>query len=307
MNLRRRGEKRPGEPTVVGTCGKDSGEFAGDAASVERAGASAVGSEAVEPERRVRETLAMLAERTRRAARWRFVFGSVAGLTYIGSQAARILHCVPAFHRGRLWINVELGLWLVSILAGSIGLIAQGFWRRSARLLGALDDVRCAGPLLESMAQASAQHVLSRRAAPNVEPVLTRILSRFAPSDNALLTQEQLRTVYGLLGSLDPAGHTDFMIAALHAVAQVGDAEAIPTVAKLAQKPSIGPRTARVRNAARECMPLLKSRAGDNLARRTLLRPAHGVDTGGEQLLRPAGGENPASDNLLHPAGSDTD
>ena len=80
-------------------------------------------------------------------------------------------------------------------------------------------------------------------------------------------------------------------IAALKALEQVGDASAVPVVEKLTQMKPRTPGQEKIKQAAIECLPMLRTKSKEVETARTLLRASHGQDARPYTLLRPANGE----------------
>jgi HEAT repeat protein len=173
---------------------------------------------------------------------------------------------------------------------------------RAAKRLVGLQDPRAVGPLLDMLVASSNIRWEEVRTA------LIRLLPRLRASDEPFLTAHHLTTLTYLLrqpgmwyNRPDKSG-TDLRVEILKALAQVGDEQAISTVEELAANA----KSEAVRQAALECLPILKARVEEGRPGRTLLRPAHSEDDPGLSLLRPASGNhNPDTEELLRPAARD--
>lgn len=118
-----------------------------------------------------------------------------------------------------------------------------------------IKDVRAIGPLIDILGT-PASHTSELGVGP-----LTHLLRQVQSSDSYLLDR-RYRAI--LCGHLDHLGHSwngadiAFVVAILHALEQVGDAEALPHVGQLAHRPpSPAPE---VQAAAVRCMEVLRSR-----------------------------------------------
>ena len=141
-----------------------------------------------------------------------------------------------------------------------------------------------------------------------IQAALTTLLPQMRASDAKLLTPFALRTIYMWLAV--PADYSTIdaypdalRIASLKALEQVGDSSAIPYVERLATLQMITPVKAQLKQAAIECLPLLRANCGEVKAARTLLRASHAEDARPDTLLRPASGAGGAKpQELLRPS-----
>jgi hypothetical protein len=138
---------------------------------------------------------------------------------------------------------------------------------------------------------------------------LTRLLPRLQASDAPLLNNTQRAILCRWLDrwAMDKRDEkrNDFTIAILRALAQVGDAQAVPSVQRLATIQAKTPAQVRVRDEAAACLPFLEVRADQQHARQTLLRAATASAEPSEVLLRPATGAITADpQTLLRPSHS---
>ena len=162
------------------------------------------------------------------------------------------------------------------------------------QLLVGLDDVRVVGFLTESM------HSLNEKYRAAVRDALTRLLPRVRQSDAKYLTVFRRKL---LLQQFDlPRRPTSFLLAILKAMEQVGGAEAIPVVSRLARGEGRAAKDSALKAAAQECLPYLEARAEGRELRDTLLRSSSAAEVAPETLLRPAPAtsEEPANE-LLRP------
>jgi hypothetical protein len=118
-------------------------------------------------------------------------------------------------------------------------------------------------------------------------------------SDAHLLTDDQLDALCRCMKEDRPL----LVLAILEALKQVGGERAIPHVEKLLDKTYASGRRDIVARAAADCLPVLRVRAEQQRAARTLVRAASAPDEPSNILLRPAGTSMPApADQLLRPA-----
>lgn len=219
----------------------------------------------------------------------------VALLGFIGITVVPLLSW--CYSRKHLDLNENYYL-AAAVVAGALGWLAVARHQEQT-LLSAIrqsGDVDCIGPLLEASRVRGIDQEI-------VVGALTRLLPRVTPSDEALLSRGQRAILFALLRPpQDPVAvlhsplllgvyqREEFIVAALKAIAELADREAIPVVVELAYGP-----LPRVAAAARACFTSLE----DSLARRelasTLLRPAGPS----QDLLRPAPPAATDEDTLL--------
>ena len=127
-------------------------------------------------------------------------------------------------------------------------------------------------------------------------------------SDVNLLTPKHYEALYSVLksgcGDSAPFAYlTDFRLAILKALEQVGDERAIPAVQRIAVTPAFLPTAKRLREAAERCLPLLQSNHQTIEATKTLLRASSAEQASPETLLRAAEfAPDAAPDKLLRAA-----
>lgn len=214
----------------------------------------------------------------------RFVWGAAIGA----------LHCIViATILGVLGANPgSFGYMYVMICAACGSALAPTRLQRAlARRVAALDDLRAVGPLCEALDR---QDAATKKIALGELP---RLLLRLRASDRALLNAEQHKALCKAMAE----GETEFRMAALHAIEQIGDETALPLVEALAKKkPSKKKNDESAIFRAREVLAALKERIEKEKDASTLLRPAMGQDA---ELLRPAGhGGGESAEELLRPA-----
>ncbi len=154
--------------------------------------------------------------------------------------------------------------------------------RHLMRKLAACDDVAGVGVLIETLEwpDRRAQEVAAR--------ALIRLLPRLRASDARLLTQPQRACLYRMLRMRYAGRDGALILAILQALQQVGDEAAIPYVRRLASSAAFTPTQRKVKQAAEECQPYLKSSADLQRASQTLLRASAQENVAEDGLLRPA-------------------
>lgn len=172
--------------------------------------------------------------------------------------------------------------------------------KRVLSALAARDDLRITGPLLEST---TADDVATRQMAMQM---LSRLLRRFQASDAKHLTESQYILLLRTLTRSE--GNTDYFVAALQALEQIGDLRALPIVEGLAKGRRMTMDPKRVQAAARACLPYLQVRCDNQRASQTLLRASASSATPSADLLRPARDTSATeSDHLLRPQNTPLD
>ena len=161
---------------------------------------------------------------------------------------------------------------------------------RVIRALACCEDLRVIGPLCERMDEADED------AQWRAHLSLKSLLPRLRPCDSELLNSAQKMRIYQLLHSRD----AQTCLAALQAVANVGDHRALPPVQMLAHSANLD-----IRQAALIALPALQERARREQESQTLLRGASAPVMGGDILLRPAPPVHPVNpDEMLRAASS---
>ncbi len=140
--------------------------------------------------------------------------------------------------------------------------------RSISNALSEIEDVRVIGPLLETLASATTFN--KNKVKQGLEQAFALVCSSAIP-----LGSIQKRAIKDILHSSDPM-ETQFKIELLKVLPQLGDETFIPIVENLTLGRSI--RLRNVRNAARECLPSLLSRAEQLSVSRYLLKPSTGTD-----------------------------
>jgi hypothetical protein len=122
---------------------------------------------------------------------------------------------------------------------------------------------------------------------------LTTLLPQLNASDAHLLNERQRECLYRLLRGTTTFKVTlrhvaDFRLSVLKALEQIGDAKAIPVVERIANMRVKTPEQTEIRDAARNCLPLLRANAGNIASDLTLLRASANAEVDTETLLRAA-------------------
>jgi HEAT repeat protein len=171
-------------------------------------------------------------------------------------------------------------------------------WKHTdaAKRLAHYDDVRGIGPLIEALEwpDSEMQHIAARS--------LTDLLTRVRASDYGLLNARQRSVLYRTLNMSRARTFPKLLISILKALEQIGDAEAVPYVERLAHGFALLDSQREVRVAAQDCLPFLRDRARLTSQSQTLLRASHVSETHNDALLRPVQSTQTADpDQLLRP------
>jgi len=176
------------------------------------------------------------------------------------------------------WHLVLFWCMLATFLANAVLNKSPDNGRRQLVLLGQnLEDVRFVLPLLRLLYEPTHD---------KPDPVLADVLKRLLPRlryRDAKHWKTEDRSL--LLLPLQNRGDADLTLCALRALEQVGDENAIPIVERLA---SMFMSDARIADAARECLPYLRTNVEQSRQSQTLLRATQPVFDLGVSLLRPA-------------------
>jgi len=163
------------------------------------------------------EMLAVLRQESRKRARWKKVS--------IGIGVSLIVLVLSVSIYGRS-ISVQSLFALLAPL--SLLFAATAASQKQQAVVAAItqfDDVRAVGPLAEAL-EFPGEHI-----APIVQKTLIRLLSRLKASDASLLKPAQR----ACLNRAIQGGNTELTLAILKAWEQIGDADAIPEVQRLAE------------------------------------------------------------------------
>ncbi len=146
---------------------------------------------------------------------------------------------------------------------------------------------------------------------------LTELLPNLRANDVHLLHSRHRTVLNRILGSLpEEIGRKDirelfcdtsareaaFRVAILEGYQQIGEADALPIVERLANMDATTNGQRSIKEAAIECLPYLRIRVEQQTAHGSLLRGSSATSVSGESLLRPASASYTApSDELLRP------
>ena len=171
---------------------------------------------------------------------------------------------------------------------------SQTIPRFDAQEIARMGGVKAVVPLLVAFQPAS------RKQRKEVEAALTMLLPQMKASDAHLLTSDARNQIQRWLGkyvntAMDISCPDKLRIAALKALEQVGNPDDIELVERLANLKARSPAKARVKQAAIECLPMLKVHCGEVASARTLLRASNAEDARPETLLRAASSTTKAS------------
>ena len=171
---------------------------------------------------------------------------------------------------------------------------ASNAQRQGAQLLAKLDNIRAVNLLTDALMWQDKEVARSAREA------LVRLLPRLKQSDVEYLTLDRRKILLKQFNSLK--ANPELLLAILKAMEQVGGAEAIPTVSRLAAGRGLNSKRPGIQAAAQVCLPYLQARAEGRELRDTLLRSSSAAEVAPETLLRPAPAtsEEPANE-LLRP------
>ncbi|HLV78986.1 MAG TPA: hypothetical protein VKT32_01855 [Chthonomonadaceae bacterium] len=159
--------------------------------------------------------------------------------------------------------------------------------KRASRALAQCDAIEAIGPLVEALGYQD------RRMRPDIVKALTRLLPRLKASDARLLNAEQKSILNRALATGDTYTESDFLVAIIQALGQVGGQESVSQVQRWASSYFVSsPGGLRVLEAACACLPALQARAEIERVSGTLLRPSHQPETGPNALLRPSTGRS---------------
>lgn len=205
-------------------------------------------------------------------------------------------------------IQWQFLLWMLMSAGTVVGLVwaaSRRSYRQKhflARELEKSHDITTVGPLVDALkVENMSVRNLTKRA-------LTHLLPKMQATDGGLLNDKQRDILLRQL-AISPAdkGYRDvrelfsraayqrelvLRLSILKALEQVGGAKELPAVERLSRGlPSLHSGTKvpkAVRQAAKECLPYLQSRAHGQRASEQLLRPSSADATTGDVLLRPA-------------------
>ncbi len=169
--------------------------------------------------------------------------------------------------------------------------------------LASLGGVKAIPPLFAAL-----ENHLSIEDRQAIYTALTLLLPQMRIEDASSLNRCARETINSWIGYVgyhtgNDTALDDLRFAALKALKQVGDATAIPEVKRLANIEASTLREKALRQAARECLPMLRANCGEVETARTLLRASHAENARPDTLLRPASGAGQTnSAELLRPS-----
>jgi hypothetical protein len=124
---------------------------------------------------------------------------------------------------------------------------------------------------------------------------IAHMLRHVSPAQAPQFNQARRQHLYLFLQDVNE----QVVLDTLHAIAVVGDSEAIAKLSPLVNKPPVHEREGRIHRAARECYTKLIVRLEKEREAESLLRPSDQPDDS-QALLRPAGNELSNPELLLH-------
>ena len=199
-------------------------------------------------------------------------------------------------------------LLLSSMAAGIFAVVANfGFWSRAVPMFDAAELAQIGGVQAIIPLFVSLKNPLSSKQTMAIESALTTLLPQMKAGDAKIITPIARQTIHKWLNSANDRNPTYFYpaplrLAALKALEQVGDARDIQVVKRLAKMKPRTPEQEELKQAAIECLPMLRANCGEVEAARTLLRASHAEDARPDTLLRPASGAGQtAAQELLRP------
>ena len=183
-----------------------------------------------------------------------------------------------------LWFLESAGmsgiLWALTVIPASQ-------WRKAVKAGQNGTDKQAVGQIVEGL--------FIKSQIDFAQEMLTGLLPRLQISDVNLLSLRHHsilnRHLDGAWGSLT-ASRANFVLAILKAYEQVGGAQDLLTVERLAQGKGYAKRNKEIREAAQDCLPYLQARADGQELRQTLLRASSESGDNSGTLLRPAHAAN---------------
>jgi hypothetical protein len=206
-------------------------------------------------------------ENLSRAKRQKFFIGIFVSIV--------VLFILVAITTRNLHLFGTLGSYVGLLTAGAVASQQQ---KSAAAVIARFDDVRAIGPLAEAL------EFKDKNMQSLVEQALIRLVPRLKASDSSLLSPDQRACLNRAL----KGKNTELILAILKAWEQVGDSGAIAEVEKLAEGHGQGEKSARIREAAQECLPALRQSAERQHLGAQLLRASAAVQASPDTLLRPA-------------------
>ncbi len=214
--------------------------------------------------------------------------------------------------------HFPFGFFNVFSYTGAIASVtaASRFQKNAATILAKFDDVRAVGPLADALEYGDKE---VRAVATDA---LAGLLPRLHATDAHLLDDTQRKCLHRAM--LSATASETFVLGAIKGLRQVGDERDMPTLRRIADGPpsepgdilgeAVGapPRRStlrlnqRVRDAARESIPIVDARVEAQRASQTLLRAAEPLPEA-DTLVRPAGMAPAETTTLVRPVASEGD
>ena len=247
----------------------------------------------------VTERLAEMRRKTRRyKKRFLLIFPALGGPFLLLPPYLWLLHHLESLTA----IYTSLAVLFAALTILPLILIRLCFGRQQidADKLIRLGGIKAVGPLLEMRTVAVVPDDYKA-----IDAALIQLLPQMRASDAALLTANQRILLYNLLQRVTEFGASsnvnyEVCLAALKALEQIGDAKAIPIVERIANMKTRTPRRQQIKQAAIECLPLLRANHTAVDANRMLLRASSAAPIAPDTLLRPAmPAPDPAPQQLL--------
>ena len=190
-----------------------------------------------------------------------------------------------------LFLTTMFVIIVVQVFASRLLLrmCSQAVPRFDAEEIAKLGGTKAIEPLFAAL------KVVSRKQRPAIHDALTSLLPQLRANDAHLLTSNMRNRIRTWLGEQVNTDWNvlcpdDMRIAALKALEQVGNTDDIPVVEKLANLKTRTPEQERVKQAAIECLPMLREHCGEAASAQTLLRASNAEDARPDTLLRAATG-----------------
>ena len=206
------------------------------------------------------------------------------------------------------WTDRDLNVpaWITYLnsacmVGSTFNLKARAKWRKTIELLTEAAGTQPVAALIEGLEITDEREFAMS--------VLKELLPRLQSSDAPLLSPRH-HNILNCQLTRKPIfrfpSRTDFILATLKAYEQIGGAEDLPTVTRLAEGKGYAKQSINVRRAAQECLPYLRARSEGQELRQTLLRASNPAAADPATLLRPtaANGGDPAQ--LLRASGLET-
>ena len=213
-------------------------------------------------------------------------------LQLLASDATLNLAILQAFEKVGVVSSLPFVEWLACGLGGvgSNAEVREAANRCRDRLLPQMNDDRNVVALIDLLSI----HRTYPLALPSYRDAairaLTHMLPRLQPRDARFIRGRQLRQLVAELNGDDP----EFVLAILHVLPQIGAADAIPSVRRLALGKLVARQDTYVREAARVCLEVLEQRAASARNAHLLLRASTPPEPPADNLLRSVVRASPA-------------